>query len=96
MLAARELLRLEPVGGLYQPLGGGDLRARGIYLKEASPGSRLVANDGRDRQELAAELEDAAARAIAVGARLRAGELLPSPFTCSQDGCRYPEICRAG
>jgi ATP-dependent helicase/DNAse subunit B len=96
MLAVRELLGLEPVAGLYQPLGGGDLRARGIYLKEASLGSRLVGNDGLDQQQLSAELDDTAARALAVALRLRAGELAPSPVTCSRDGCRYPEICRAG
>ncbi len=32
MLAVRELLGLEPVAGLYQPLTGNDLRARGVFL----------------------------------------------------------------
>ena len=32
MLAVRELLGLEPVAGFYQPLGGDDLRARGVFL----------------------------------------------------------------
>jgi len=30
LLAAREVLGLEPVGGLYQPLGAKDLRPRGL------------------------------------------------------------------
>ena len=33
MIAVRELLGLEPVAGFYQPLGGGDLRARGVFVE---------------------------------------------------------------
>jgi ATP-dependent helicase/DNAse subunit B len=94
MLAVRDLLGLEPIAGLYQPLGGRDLRARGVFLEGAPVGGELVANDARDPEGLAAELEDASARAIALAARLRAGELTPCPETCSRDGCRYPGICR--
>jgi ATP-dependent helicase/DNAse subunit B len=95
MLAVRQLLGLEPVAGFYQPLGGGDLRARGVYLEGAAPGECLVANDGRDQAELDALLEDARTRALALAARLRAGELEPCPATCSRDGCSFPGICRA-
>jgi hypothetical protein len=94
MLAVRELLGLEPVAGLYQPLAGGDLRARGLYLSDAEVGSCLVGTDARAREDLQAELDDAAARAIALATRLRTGELTPCPETCSRDGCRYPAICR--
>jgi hypothetical protein len=95
MIAVRRLLGLEPVAGFYQPLGGGDLRARGVFLKDAAPGERLVGNDGRDPQELQQLLEEARVRALALAARLRAGELEPCPATCSRDGCSYPGICRA-
>ena len=97
MLAVRELLGLEPVGGLYQPLRGRDLRARGIFLEqeEAEIGADLFASDGRDREGLAAELGDAAARALALAARLRGGELTPCPETCSREGCAFPGICRS-
>jgi RecB family exonuclease len=95
MLAVRELLGLEPVGGFYQPLGGGDLRARGVFLTGAAPGAALVANDGRDPEQLEELLDDARARALALAARLQAGELEPCPATCSRDGCKYPGICRA-
>jgi hypothetical protein len=95
MLAVRDLLGLEPVAGLYQPLTGNDLRARGVYLGDADVGSRLFANDARDEEELREVLEDATARAIALASRLRAGELTPCPHTCSRDGCRYPGICRS-
>jgi PD-(D/E)XK nuclease superfamily len=95
MIAARQLLGLEPVAGFYQPLGGGDLRARGVFLKDATPGERLVGNDGRDPDELEELLDQARARALALAARLRAGSLEPCPATCSRDGCSYPGICRA-
>jgi ATP-dependent helicase/nuclease subunit B len=95
MIAVRELLGLEPVAGFYQPLGGGDLRARGVFLKDAAPGERLVGNDGRSPEELEELLEEARGRALALAARLRTGELEPCPATCSRDGCSYPGICRA-
>jgi ATP-dependent helicase/DNAse subunit B len=95
MIAVRELLGLDPVGGFYQPLGGGDLRARGVFLKGAAPGARLVGNDGREPEELAQLLAEARSRALALAARLRAGSLEPCPATCSRDGCKYPGICRA-
>jgi ATP-dependent helicase/DNAse subunit B len=94
MLAVRELLRLDPVAGLYQPLRG-ELRARGAFLEDAPVGGRLVGRDRRDETALAAELTDAKRRAVELAARIRAGELTPSPETCSRNGCMYPGICRA-
>jgi ATP-dependent helicase/DNAse subunit B len=95
MLVVRRLLGFEPVAGLYQPLGGRDLRARGVFLKGAPVGARLVDTDGRDEDELANELEDAAGRAIDLSTRLRAGDLTPCPETCTRNGCAYPGICRS-
>jgi ATP-dependent helicase/DNAse subunit B len=97
MLAVRNLLGLEPVAGVYQPLGGGDLRARGMFAREdgAQASSCLVGNDGRDREEFEAELTTAADRAIELAGRLRSGQLTPCPETCSRDGCKYPGICRS-
>jgi ATP-dependent helicase/DNAse subunit B len=95
MLAVRELLGLEPVAGLYQPLAGRDLRARGVFLEGAPVGAELFSTDERDAHGLAAELEDAHARAISLAARLRSGDLTPCPDTCSREGCRYPGICRS-
>jgi hypothetical protein len=89
------LLGLQPVAGLYQPLGGGDLRARGMYLQDAPVGARVFATDARAAEALDEQLEDAAQRALALAARLRLGELAPCPATCSRDGCRYPGICRS-
>src|SRR5579884_697952 len=95
MLAARRLLGLEPVAGFYQPLGGNDLRARGVFLEGAALGDCVFAADSREPAELEAVLADAEARAVALARRLRSGELEPCPQTCSREGCRYPGICRA-
>jgi ATP-dependent helicase/DNAse subunit B len=95
MLAVRQLMGLEPVAGLYQPLGGRDLRARGVFLAGEPVGGELVVTDARDRQELDDGLKDAAERAITLARRLRSGELEPCPETCSRGGCAYPGICRA-
>jgi ATP-dependent helicase/DNAse subunit B len=95
MLVVRELLGLNPVAGFYQPLGGGDLRPRGVFLDGAGVGGSVVGNDARDQAELDEVLEDARIRAVALAERLREGELEPCPTTCSRDGCRYPGICRA-
>jgi RecB family exonuclease len=95
MLAVRDLLGLQPVAGLYQPLGGRDLRARGLFLRGEEVGAELMGNDARDREGLEAGLEDAAARAVAVAARLRSGRVRPCPETCSRWGCAHPAICRS-
>jgi len=95
MLVVRELLGLMPVAGFYQPLGGGDLRPRGVFLDGAGVGGSVVGNDARDQAEIDELLEDAKDRAVALAERLRGGELEPCPTTCSRDGCRYPGICRA-
>jgi hypothetical protein len=66
-----------------------------MYLKEAPVGSRLVTGDGRDHEELRAELEHASECALELSARIRVGELTPCPETCSPNGCRHPGICRS-
>jgi ATP-dependent helicase/DNAse subunit B len=94
MLAVRELLRLDPVAGLYQPLSGQNLRPRGMFRRDVELGSRVLTGDARDPEELDEVLADAARRAIEIAGRLRRGELEPCPQTCGRDGCRYPGICR--
>lgn len=95
MLAVRDLLGLDPVAGLYQPLRGRDLRARGMFIEGEEIGAELFTTDGRDRDGLEAGLEDAAHRAVALARRLRSGELEPCPETCSREGCAFPGICRS-
>jgi RecB family exonuclease len=96
MLAIRELMGLEPVAGLYQPLGGDDLRSRGVFLEGAAVGASVVGNDARSSDSLDEVLADARERATELAARLRSGDLAPCPDTCSRDGCKYPGICRSG
>jgi ATP-dependent helicase/DNAse subunit B len=95
MLVVRELLGLEPVGGFYQPLRGDSLRARGIFREGIDVGTGVVGKDAREPEQLEAELDDAAARAVELALALRAGELQPCPQTCSRNGCSYPGICRS-
>jgi ATP-dependent helicase/DNAse subunit B len=95
MIVARELLRREPAGGVYQPLRGDDLRARGVVRDDVDAGDVVVDTDRRTSDELAAELDAAAARACELAARLRAGTLGATPETCGSGGCAYPGICRA-
>ena len=53
------------------------------------------ASDMRSREELDEELAGAAARAVGLAERLRAGDVEPCPSTCSRTGCAYPAICRS-
>jgi ATP-dependent helicase/DNAse subunit B len=95
MIAVRRLLGVTPIAGLYQPLGGNDLRPRGVFLEGAPVPNTVVANDARTEEQLDEVLAEAAGRAVALAAQLRTGELEPCPQTCSRDGCRYPGICRS-
>lgn len=94
MIAVRELLRREPVGGVYQPLRGADLRARGLMRDDVDAGTLAHESDMRSREELEAELDAATARACELAVRLRGGELTATPDSCSRTGCAYPGICR--
>jgi PD-(D/E)XK nuclease superfamily len=94
LLAVRELLGLEPVAGLYQPLVGRRLGARGL-VRDDVPG-RYTRTDLVDADGFAAALEEARALAERTAADLHAGRIAPCPERCSSRGCRYPGICRAG
>jgi hypothetical protein len=94
LLAVRELLDLEPVAGLYQPLVGRKLGARGL-VRDDVPG-RYTRTDLFDADAFATALEDARALATRTAADLHAGRIRPCPERCSNRGCRYPGICRAG
>jgi ATP-dependent helicase/DNAse subunit B len=95
MIVVRELLRREPAGGVYQPLRGDDLRARGVVRDDVDAGDVVVDTDRRTSDELAGGLDAAASRACELAARLRAGTLEATPETCGPGGCAYPGICRA-
>ncbi|MBW3653645.1 MAG: PD-(D/E)XK nuclease family protein [Actinobacteria bacterium] len=96
MLAARDVLGLQPIGGLYQPIGGRDQRARGLLLDDADPGLKAVRTDRRARDDFEAIVDGVLEDVLAALTELRAGALAPRPQTCTYDdkGCKYPTICR--
>jgi RecB family exonuclease len=97
MLAVRELLGLTVVGAFYQPLTGGDLRARGALDRTAGIELDCVPTDRLEPYELEDLLDRA--RELARGAALqaRAGAVETRPQTCTYGGgCAYPAICRRG
>ena len=96
LLAARDVLGLDPLGGLYQPIGGRDPRARGLVRDDADPGLGTVRTDRHPREAFDAILDGVLEDVLEAVAELRAGALEPRPATCSYNdkGCAYPTICR--
>lgn len=103
MLAARDRLGLDPVGGLYQPLGAyGDKRPRGIVLRsECDEPGVLHGLDISKRGDAVAKepfddaLDDALELARANGRRMLAGDIRRDPLggVCSTY-CTFQAICR--
>ena len=96
LLAARDVLGLESLGGLYQPIGGRDQRARGLVLADGDPGLRTVKTDRRTPDDFASIVDGVLEDVLVAVAELRAGALEPRPETCTYNdkGCAYPTICR--
>ena len=96
LLVARDVLGLDPVGGLYQPLGGRDQRPRGLLVDDADPGLCSVGTDRHPRAAFDAVIEGVLDDVRAAVAELRAGALEPRPQSCAYNdaGCQYPTICR--
>jgi len=96
LLAAREVLGLEPLGGLYQPIGGRDPRARGLVVHDADPGLRTVRTDRRPQGDFDTIVDGVLEDVLAAVGELRAGALEPRPGSCTYNdkGCAYPTICR--
>ena len=94
MLAVRELLGLDPIGGLYQPLAGRQ-RARGAVRDDGELADGAVRTDRLSPAELDELLAGVAARAREVAEAIARGELEARPATCGWDGhCQYPGVCR--
>jgi RecB family exonuclease len=97
MRAAERLLGVRVVGGLYQPLGGVDLRARGVLDAAANVGVECVRTDLLDTAEIDALVQDAVSLARVAAAQAVAGEIEARPLTCAfAGGCSHPAICRSG
>ncbi len=97
MLAVEEVLGLRPAGGVYDPLGGDDRRARGLLASELSSelGTDFVANDLLTHDAFEARLAWARERIADTAERMRGGRLCAKPDSCAWNGgCAYPSICR--
>jgi len=99
VLAARESLGLDPIGGLYHPLGGRgkDRRPRGILLAgHPELGDLdLVGGDSCDADDLELGLEQARELAAQSAERMRRGAIDRDPLggRCPRH-CTYQAICR--
>jgi ATP-dependent helicase/nuclease subunit B len=96
LLALPQLLGLEGVGGLYQPLGrDDDGRPRGLLRDGADPGLASVSKDRLDPNEFDARLDEVLDAALEAVRGIRSGKLVPQPTACAYGGgCAHPSICR--
>jgi inactivated superfamily I helicase len=95
MRVVSELLGLEVVGGLYQPLSGGDLRARGLLAGDADLQISHVRTDRCDREQIEEIVGEVCESAVQAARQAQAGAIEARPGTCSYaGGCMYPTICR--
>ena len=96
LLALPQLLDVEAVGGLYQPLGrDDDGRPRGLLLEGADPGLTSVSKDRLAPEEFEALLREVLDAALQAVRGIRSGALVPDPTSCAyRGGCAHPTICR--
>jgi ATP-dependent helicase/DNAse subunit B len=96
LLALPQLLDLDGVGGLYQPLGrDDDGRPRGLLRDGADPALASVSNDRVAPEEFDARLADVLGAALEAVRGIRSGALVPQPTACAWGGgCAHPSICR--
>jgi hypothetical protein len=97
MQAAEQLLGLRVVGGLYQPLSGRDLRARGVLLEDHDAAGNCVRTDRLDPEALAELLGDVLDAARRAAGEAGGGALEARPESCGWrgSGCQHPTICRS-
>jgi ATP-dependent helicase/DNAse subunit B len=94
--AVQQLLGREVVGGLYQQIGGDELRPRGFLLEGVDESVKVPGPDRMTPEQVEALLVEIEAAALDALREIRAGRLEPRPETCGWkgDGCSYPSICR--
>jgi RecB family exonuclease len=96
-LVVKDLMGLVPIGAVYQPLAGNDLRARGVVdnAHKDELGDRFYRTDWKSPEELEEALDEARQTVRAVVARMGDGQIQPKPNCCSGGtGCAFPSICR--
>ncbi len=94
LLVLRDQLGLEPVGGVYMPIGGGR-RPRGMLLGGDERVSGFAAADYLDEAAFTDELEHARDTAVALVERIRAGDIRHDPLGGECPAwCDLWRICR--
>src|SRR3954452_6486137 len=96
-LVVKNLLGLVPIGAVYQPLAGDDLRPRGVVdsAHKDELGDRYYRTDWKSPEELEEALDEARDTVRGVVAQMREGQIQPKPNCCSGGtGCAFPSICR--
>jgi RecB family exonuclease len=96
MLVLRDLVGIEPLGGVYRPLGG-KREARGLLRAEARedgvPGFHK--NDYLDEDAFWAQVDLARERAVGIVERVRSGDVTHDPrFGACPDWCELAPMCR--
>ena len=86
MRAVEQLLGLNVVGGLYQPLSGEDLRARGLLDGDSGVAIECVSTDVREHAQVRELLDEALAAAREVAEQAGRGELEARPRTLRLQG----------
>jgi hypothetical protein len=95
MRAASELLGLDVIGGLYQPLSGGDLRARGVLAGDCGIELSCVRTDSFDREQMDELVASACESALQAALQAKSAQIQAIPASCGYGGgCLYPTICR--
>jgi len=95
MLVLRDLVGLEPLGGLYRPLAG-ERKARGLLRKSESETLQgFMANDYLDEEAFWASVEKSRAKAQELAQRIREGDVRHDPKgnDCPQ-WCDLWSMCR--
>jgi ATP-dependent helicase/DNAse subunit B len=96
MLVLRDIIGIEPLGGVYRPLGG-KREARGLLRAESRedgvPGFHK--NDYLDEDAFWSQVELARDRAVAAVERVRSGDVGHDPrFGACPDWCELAPMCR--
>ena len=94
LLVLRDQIGLEPMGGVYMPLGGGR-RARGMLRAGDDQVPGYASADYLEGPEFEAEIEHARETAVALAGRIRTGDVRHDPHGGDCPGwCDLWRICR--
>lgn len=95
-LVAEELTGAQAVGSLYQAVPGPpEVPPRGATVERLGDrGMRHGSNDVIGEEAWSELLDELVTLAAAAAEAIDDGQVAPCPARCSDDGCRYPWLCR--